>query len=230
LAQEFIEFFTKRGQVVFDPMAGTGSTLLAALRAGRHSYGIELNPRYVEIGRNVLQHERTMLGKEFQSLEAIIYQGDANQIEQCLKTYQIPQIDYMLTSPPYWDMLHRRGAATQKKRRDDPNLDVFYSVTPEDLGNISDYDEFIERLVKIYTMLKPYLRLGAYLTVILKNVKKDGKLYPLAWDLARQLSQTYTLKDEKLWLQDNQRLFPFGLGFSWVSNTFHHYCLQFKND
>ena len=33
MAQEFIEFFTKRGQTVLDPMAGTGSTLVAALRA-----------------------------------------------------------------------------------------------------------------------------------------------------------------------------------------------------
>ena len=44
LVQEFIEFFTHRDQVVFDPMAGTGSALVAALRSGRHSYGIELNP------------------------------------------------------------------------------------------------------------------------------------------------------------------------------------------
>jgi MYXO-CTERM domain-containing protein len=30
LAQEFIEFFTHAGQVVLDPMAGTGSALVAA--------------------------------------------------------------------------------------------------------------------------------------------------------------------------------------------------------
>ena len=35
LAQEFIEFFTKPHQVVLDPMAGTGSALVAALRCGR---------------------------------------------------------------------------------------------------------------------------------------------------------------------------------------------------
>src|SRR3990170_4244116 len=46
LAQEFIEFFTRGGETVLDPMAGTGSTLIAALRAGRNSYGIELNPKY----------------------------------------------------------------------------------------------------------------------------------------------------------------------------------------
>ena len=30
MAQEFIEFFTKEGETVLDPMAGTGSTLVAA--------------------------------------------------------------------------------------------------------------------------------------------------------------------------------------------------------
>jgi hypothetical protein len=84
--------------------------------------------------------------------------------------------------------------------------------------------------VDIYTCLKPCLKQGAYLTIIVKNVKKGGKLYPLAWDLANRLSQVYTLKDEKIWAQDNQRLAPYGLGNAWVSNTFHHYCLQFRKD
>jgi hypothetical protein len=74
------------------------------------------------------------------------------------------------------------------------------------------------------------LREKAYLTIIVKNVKKGGRIYPLAWDLGRELGRVYTLKDEKLWLQDNQRLAPYGLGSAWVSNTFHHYCLQFRNE
>jgi DNA modification methylase len=62
LAQEFIEFFTKREQVVLDPMAGTGSTLVAALRSGRNSYGVELNPNYVDIARQVIAKESDDLG------------------------------------------------------------------------------------------------------------------------------------------------------------------------
>ena len=65
-------------------------------------------------------------------------------------------IDYVLTSPPYWDMLRARGAHTQKSRRETPELDVFYSDDPDDLGNIADYDEFLERLAAIYAGLKPY--------------------------------------------------------------------------
>jgi hypothetical protein len=134
-----------------------------------------------------------------------------------------------LTSPPYWDMLHAKGAVTQKKRRTSTELDVFYSDDPDDLGNLHDYDEFLDRLVTIYQGLKPLLREKAYLTIIVKNIKKGGRIYPLAWDLGRELGKIYTLKDEKLWLQDNQRLAPYGLGSAWVSNTFHHYCLQFRN-
>jgi DNA modification methylase len=226
MAQEFIEFFTKRGQTVLDPMAGTGSTLVAALRCGRNSYGIELNSKYAEIARQIIDEERAELGQEVKSLTSNVITGDASHALDV----GLPTFDYVLTSPPYWDMLHAKGAATQKKRRSTADLDVFYSDDPNDVGNLHDYEEFVTKLVAIYTGLKPLLREKAYLTIIVKNVKKGGKIYPLAWDLGRELGKVYTLKDEKLWLQDNQRLAPYGLGSAWVSNTFHHYCLQFRNE
>ena len=226
MAQEFIEFFTKEGQTVLDPMAGTGSTLIAALRAGRNSYGIELNPKYAKIAQEIIAEERNTLGEKVKGLKSKIINGDAT----LASSFKIPTIDYILTSPPYWDMLRAKGAETQKKRRSSDELDVTYSDDPNDMGNISDYDEFLEKLVRIYEGLQPLLREKAYLTIIVKNVKKGGKIYPLAWDIARELGKTYTLKDEKIWLQDNQPLAPYGMGSAWVSNTFHHYCLQFRND
>lgn len=228
MAQEFIEFFTKKGQAVLDPMCGTGSTLVAALRAGRNSYGIELNPRYAEIAREIVNQERAALTatQDTARLTAEVIHGDAAKAVE----YGIPKVEYVLTSPPYWDMLHARGAENQKKRRESDGLDVVYSDHPHDLGNIHDYEAFLGLLVNIYSGLKPLLLEKAYLTIIVKNVKKGGKIYPLAWDLARELGKVYTLKDEKIWMQDNQRLAPFGLGSAWVSNTFHHYCLQFRNE
>ncbi len=230
LVMEFITFFSKLNQVVFDPMAGTGSTLVGALRCGRNAYGIELNPAYAEIARQVIAEEVKNLGPAASGLACELITGDAANIAEIATRYQFPPIDYVITSPPYWDMLHAHGAATQKSRRTAPELDVTYSTDPNDLGNIGDYQEFIERLKSIYIAMQPLLRPGAYLTIIVKNIKKGGKIYPLAWDLARKLQDTYTLKDEKIWCQDNQRLSPYGLGNAWVSNTFHHYCLQFRNE
>ena len=230
LAQDFIEFFTKPGGVVLDPMAGTGSALVAALRCGRKSYGVELNPKYAEIASQILAKERQSLGEAHLDLPAQVFVGDAANILAIARQNGLPGVDYVLTSPPYWDMLRAQGAETQRKRRLHPDLDVYYSDLPEDLGNIKDYDQFLTRLVAIYTGLKPLLQPRAYLTIIVKNVKKKGRIYPLAWDLGRRLGEVYMLKDEKIWVQDNQRLAPYGLGNAWVSNTFHHYCLQFRNE
>jgi len=230
LAQEFIEFFTKSGQVVLDPMVGTGSTLVAALRSGRHSYGLELNQVYADIARHVVDEERESLGEYAKDLVAEVITGNASYFKVIAKNREMPPVDYIITSPPYWNMLRERGAETQKKRRISPELDVFYSEDTNDLGNIDDYDEFIERLIDIYKQLKTQLQPRAYMTIIVKNVKKGGKVYPLAWDLANHLGKIYTLKDEKIWVQDNQRLAPYGFGSAWVCNTFHHYCLQFRNE
>ena len=39
---------SRRGGIVLDPFAGSGTTIIAAERAGRRGYGIEIDPRYVD--------------------------------------------------------------------------------------------------------------------------------------------------------------------------------------
>jgi len=126
-------------------------------------------------------------------------------------------------------MLPRKGFETQRQRRAE-GLPLTYSDSPEDLGNIADYDKFLDELCRIYERLHAYLRPGAYLTIVVKNVKKDSRMYPLAWDIGRRVASTYTLKDERIWLQDNQNLAPYGMFNAWVSNTHHHYCLNFRKE
>jgi len=226
LVQEFIEFFTKRGQLVLDPMAGTGSALIAAMRCGRASLGIELSPKYAGIAQERLAAERERLEGQSELPPARIICADARHIPDL----GLPEVDYCITSPPYWDMLRSKGFETQQERRESDELDVAYSEDQADLGNISDYHAFLEEVAGIYALVAERLRERAYLTVIVKNIKKGGTIYPLAWDLARRVGETLTLKDERIWCQDNQRLAPYGMGKAWVSNTMHHYCLNFRRE
>jgi hypothetical protein len=66
------------------------------------------------------------------------------------------------------------------------------------------------------------------MTIVVKNIKKKGRNYPFAWDLAHALQEKLILLPEAFWCQDDIRIAPYGYGNTWVSNTFHQYCLSFQ--
>jgi len=223
LVMQFVSFFTKKGQWVLDPMVGTGSTLLACARLGRNGIGIELLPRWAEIAEQRLREFKEQGNLLLEPTEQRVIVADARDIDQI----PMPPIDYVITSPPYWDMLRRQGFERQAKRRK-MGLDIYYSDDPRDLGNIDDYETFVNELCSIYRKVYDKMRPGAYMTIVVRNVTKGSRMYPLAWDLGIRLSKFFELRDEKIWCQNNQKLAPFGLGHTWISNTMHHYCLNFR--
>ncbi len=214
MISDFINFFTKEGDIVLDPFAGIGSTLVACKRNNRVGYGIELNKKYFDI---ILQ--RT---PEFKNN---IFNEDCRNIDKL----NLPLINYSISSPPYWNVLNRSTDGF-KKEREEKGLDINYSDQAADLGNIDDYDVFLQEVCSVYFKLYDLLADGAYITIIVKNIKKGGKMYPLAWDIARILGQKYVLKDEKIWIQDKISLSPYGYPNSWASNILHHYCLILRKE
>jgi DNA modification methylase len=55
LIEKFVLATTDRGDLVFDPFAGTSTSGVAAVRNGRSFLGIELNREYAKIGRDRLK-------------------------------------------------------------------------------------------------------------------------------------------------------------------------------
>ena len=66
---------SKRGAIVLDAFAGSGTTLIAAERTGRKGYGIELDPHYIDTilrrfdGVYGLKAVHTQSNKSFEDIE-----------------------------------------------------------------------------------------------------------------------------------------------------------------
>ena len=57
LAERLVRMFSFVGDVVLDPFAGTGTTLIAAARWGRRALGVELVPRYAQLAKERFARE-----------------------------------------------------------------------------------------------------------------------------------------------------------------------------
>ena len=226
LVGDFIKLFTKPGDNVFDPMVGTGSTLVAAIMEGRNGYGVDLSAEYVQIASNRIRtYCQPQLSEEFRkSSTAVIVEGDARQLDQVNDLKGIT-MQYVITSPPYWSMLTNSGSENQEARRH-KSLPLVYSKDDKDLGNIMDYDQFLTELVNIYDQMASIMIEGGHMTVVLKNVKRNPILYTLAWDLTARLCRPdgkYEYVGTTLWCQDDVNIKPFAVGIHWVSNILHQY-------
>ena len=61
LAAEAIEDCSRRGEVVLDPFAGSGSTLIAAHKTGRRARIVEFDPAYCD---QILRRFEQVTGKQ----------------------------------------------------------------------------------------------------------------------------------------------------------------------
>ena len=221
-----IRFFTKETGVVLDPFVGVGSTLKACALNGRSGIGIELNPRYVELSRKRLETEvETTDGIV---LEQQILQGDAREV---IPTLASDSVDFLVTSPPYWNILHKEDHKA-KQERASKGLDTRYGDDERDLGNIHDYPRFIEELTGIFIGCSRVLRPKKYAAIVVSDFRNRGQFHMFHADLANALEHSgpYRLKGVTVLYQRHKRVFPYGYPSAYVPNIHHQYVLIMRNE
>lgn len=217
LAEKFINFFTHKNEVVFDPFMGVGSTGVAAKKLKRSCYGIEINNEFCKVANNRMASNNVIL-------------GDSRKY----KNYKVSDVDFIITSPPYWDMLKKkRGHSdSQHNQRKEKKLKLYYSDNPDDLGNIQDYNIFLKELKKIFNNCSKILKSKKYMVVVIQNFRNtDGKYITFAWDLVKEIEKCgFSFEGEQIWCQDDKQLGIWGYPSTFISNIHHHYCLIFKKN
>jgi DNA modification methylase len=219
-----VRFFTKPGETVLDPFAGIGSTMKAAAVEGRNSVSIELSRRYVQLCNQRLESELSGIPSE---TTHVVHNGDARDV---LKGLATGSAALCVTSPPYWNILHKQDHKAQQERVSQ-GLDSRYSENDaRDLGNIEDYDSFLDQLVQIFGETKRVLTPKGHLAVVVGDFRHKSKYYMFHSDLAMALERCgYSLKGITVLYQAHKRIFPYGYPYSYVPNLHHQYILLLQN-
>lgn len=222
-----IKFFTKKEQKVLDPFNGVGSTLKACAFNNREGVGIELVKKYVELTKDRLSKELKTDDKSVTiNKNQKVIQGDALSK---IKDFKDNEFDFIVTSPPYWNILSKVDHKA-KKERVEKNLDVKYSNLKNDLGNISKYDDFIDILSEFFNNCSRILKPKKYMCIIVSDFRHKDKFYMFHSDLANKLEQgNFALKGITVLYQRHKKIFPYGYPYSYVPNIHHQYILIFQN-
>jgi DNA modification methylase len=220
-----VSFFTKQGNTVLDPFVGVGSTLKACAVTGRKGIGIELNPIYVDLTKQRLKKE--LEPGLFPPEEQQVIQGDAREV---IKTLSDASVDFVVTSPPYWCILHKEDHKA-KQERTDQNLETRYGDDPRDLGNIKSYTDFLDELTGILAQCGRVLKKGKYMAVIVSDFREKKQFHMFHADIANRLEQNgFTLKGITILYQRHKRIFPYGYPAAFVPNIHHQYIVILQNN
>lgn len=229
--ERLIGFFTKRGQWVLDPFLGSGSTLVACQSKGRYGVGIELVARWAEIARKRIAARSKPLLAEIETEETVVQQviqGDARAVLQQLDD---GKFDLVVTSPPYWKILHKDKDHKVTRERLTKGLDTRYSEQEDDIGNIGSYTDFMSELGKVFVECCRVLRNGQYMCVIVSDFRDKGRFIPYHSDISEVVTANgFALQGITILVQDSKNLYPYGIPYAFVSNINHQYILVFRKN
>ena len=213
---------------VLDPFGGIGSTAKACELTGRKCISIELSPKYHEL--SVLRLEKEV--GQGASLNHTFINGDSCQI---LPTLENDSVDMVVTSPPYWGILHKQDRKVESERIAN-NLDTKYSDSEQDLGNVKDYQQFLQILMdQVFMQCARVLRKGKYMMLVVSDFRDKGEYISFHSDLIHALNHKSVqgggkliLQGTKVLIQNHKRMMPYGYPSTYVENIHHQYIIIFR--
>lgn len=177
IARNVILNYSAEGELILDPMMGSGTTLIEARLLNRNAIGYDVNQNAVDISNERLKFEVENNARQNAEI------GDVRNLTGIADN----SIDLILTHPPYANI-------------------VTYSdgKNPNDLSSISNIDKFLEQLEIGLQELFRVLKAGRYCAILMGDTRKAQHYVPLShFVLERCLRTGFALKEQIIKTQHN---------------------------
>ena len=217
LPVRMIRIFTHKYETVLDPFMGTGTTLVACEQLMRNGIGIDISSEFVGIAKERLAHVTSSPSATRQ----LVYCDDSRNLLKYVNEEE--SIDFLVTSPPYWKI--QKVNKTFLKKEATP-----YTSLEDDLGNIEDYNEYLQGLIAVFSNAFRALRPGKFAVIDLMDVRIGDKFYALHADLIARMKEIgFDLWDIIVWdrHQEYNALRAMRYPYTFYVNKVHEYLLFF---
>lgn len=226
LMRDLIQFFTKEGELVFDPFMGVGGTLLGAALCNRTAAGIDINQAYIT-AYHAAASELSLQDFPTECGDCLSVLQDKSRMS-CLTSGKT--ISLLLFDPPYSNMM--------SKEKTGADIAVYgkkatpFSNSEHDLGNM-DRPLFLSKLRQSVELALPYLKFRGYVVLFIKDLQPSKKepnlLHAYVVNELNKIPNLY-YKGMKIWADESAKLYPYGYPFSFVANQIHQYILVFRKE
>lgn len=166
IPHQLLARYTKAGDFVLDPFAGSGTTLIEAQRMNRNSIGIELQEQVVmeAIGRIHSEQKDGIIADTF------VDDSKTFDINRIKVTYNINNVQFIIYHPPYWNIIK-------------------FSEDSNDLSNSTTLEDFIENFKKVVCNTIPLLEKGRYCAVVIGDKYANSQIIPLGFYCMQTMQQ-----------------------------------------
>ncbi len=226
LPAQCIRLFTHEGELVLDPFAGIGTTLLAAQDLNRNAIGLDLKEEYVKVAEERLAQRRLL--------------NNTKQIEICDDSRNIPKylrentITLVVTSPPYSRFLDK-PRLNKSMRGDLRNNKHYltvqqYSQDPKDIGTLEPIT-FSKELASIFKGILPFMKTKAHCVIDINDLWWENKRIPTHVYVVEEMMKVgYNIRNVLIWdrrkLINKPGIFGYPNNFIKLGTTFE-YLLDF---
>jgi len=177
--------YSNEGEIILDPFAGGGTTLIEAWLNNRRSFGLDVSPiaikiaqeRITEMEDKARKDERKQLNQEFKPL---LIKGDARNAREALSRYYVKDgtMKLVCVHPPYLDSLR------------------YTETIEEDLSRISDKDVFCDQIQRVASQIYDLMVDEGICAVLIGDIKRNKRVVPLGFLVRERFEQEdFQLKD-----------------------------------
>lgn len=174
--------YTEEGDVVLEPFMGSGTTLYECERLKRNYIGFDINDSIIGYVKAKMVDCNDIVF-DIHKCDCTDSEHTEKCIVESLKGMNKQCVDFVLSHPPYWDI-------------------VKFTDSPRDLSNITDMKTFMSAFVVSMQNAIKYLRAGKHFAVVVGDIYKNGEVIPLGFYMMQAIKENIKCKLKGIVIKD----------------------------